>query len=82
MMIAGENDQVVRIRSQRRIMAGVLELNGCEREGQPWAQDCTLFTSAAGTPAVAFVHNGTHMFPDEAPPLIVRFFQEHQLPQE
>lgn len=82
MVIAGENDQLVPIRNQRRIMSGILDLNGCEREGEPWAQDCTLFTSATGTPAVAFVHNGNHAFPEEAPSLIVRFFQEHQLPEE
>ncbi len=82
MMIAGENDQVFRIRNYRRIIAGVLTLNGCEREGEQWAQDCTHFTSSTGTPVVAFVHNGNHAFPEAAPPLIVRFFQEHQLPQE
>lgn len=82
MVIAGENDQLVRIGTQRRILAGFLALNGCDREGEPWAQDCNLFTSPTGTPTIAFVHNGTHAFPDEAPPLIVRFFQEHQLSVE
>jgi polyhydroxybutyrate depolymerase len=82
MMIAGENDQIVRLRGQRRILEGLLTLNGCDRVGESWDQDCTLYTSATGTPIVTFVHGGDHAFPEEAPPLIVRFFQEHLLPEE
>jgi polyhydroxybutyrate depolymerase len=52
-------------------------VNGCQDEGQAWAEGCTLYPARNGAPFVSFVHSGTHKYPEEAPALIVRFFQEH-----
>lgn len=79
MHIAGKNDSLVLFAWQQRAMDSVREINGCSKTGEPWAKDCTLYPSSSGTPFVAFVHDGTHRYPAEAPPLIVKFFKEqHQ----
>jgi len=77
MHIAGQTDPLVKFEWQRATMDEVRKLNGCAAEGKEWAQYCTLFPSAGGTPLVEAIHPGGHGFPREAPPLIVRFFQEH-----
>lgn len=77
MHIAGERDTVAQISRQQLLMAAVHRINGCEETGREWARHCTLYPSPLGTPFVAFVHPGDHKYPAEAPPLVVRFFQEH-----
>ncbi len=77
MHIAGRKDNLVRFAWQERTMQRVRTINGCGEKGSKWAKDCTLYLSATGAPFVAFVHGGTHRYPAEAPPLIVRFFKEH-----
>ena len=77
MHIAGTQDPLVKFAWQEQAMAKVKEINQCEPEGTPWAQDCTLFPSKVGAPFVAFIlPGGTHKFPEQAPPLITKFFQE------
>jgi polyhydroxybutyrate depolymerase len=76
--IAGENDPLVRFAGQKLVMARVRTINGCGAEGTEWAKDCTLYASKQGTPLVTFIHAGDHKYRPEAPPLIVRFFKEHQ----
>lgn len=76
MHIAGTQDPLVKYVWQELSMAKVKQINGCEAEGKPWATDCTLFPSKTGTPFIAFIHQGTHKFPEEAPALIARFFKE------
>lgn len=77
MHIAGRNDELVKFSMQERSMEAVKKANGCEAKGEKWADDCTLYPSKSGTPFVAYVHDGTHKYPSEAPALIVRFFKEH-----
>lgn len=77
MHIAGENDRLVKFAWQQRAMQRVRQINRCAAEGKPWADDCTLYPSDDGAPLVAYIHAGTHQYPRSAPPLIVRFFQEH-----
>jgi len=79
MHIAGERDALVRFEWQQRTMAIVRRRNGCTAAGREWAKHCTLYPSANGAPFIAFIHPGTHKYPAEAPPLIVRFFKEHAL---
>lgn len=79
--LAGEKDTLVRFDMQRRVMEAVRETNGCEGDGEKWAEGCLLYPSKTDTPFVSFIHPGGHQFPDEAPPLIVRFFKEHAKPQ-
>lgn len=76
MHIAGTQDPLVKYAWQEMAMAKVKAINQCEAEGKPWATDCTLFPSKVGAPFVAFIHQGTHKFPQEAPPLIAKFFKE------
>ncbi|MBL9131581.1 MAG: hypothetical protein JNG86_10300 [Verrucomicrobiaceae bacterium] len=76
MHIAGTADPLVKYDWQKVMIDLVKKTNGCAAEGTPWAKDCTLYPSPGGTPFVAFIHNGTHKFPDEAPALIARFFKE------
>jgi polyhydroxybutyrate depolymerase len=76
MHIAGTQDPLVKYEWQEQAMAKVKEINQCEPEGKPWATDCTLFPSKVSAPFIALIHQGTHKFPEQAPPLIVKFFKE------
>jgi polyhydroxybutyrate depolymerase len=76
MHIAGTMDPLVKFAWQEAAMAAVKRINDCDAVGVPWAKDCTLFPSKKGAPFVAYIHQGTHKFPEEAPALIARFFKE------
>ena len=77
--VAGENDPLVKFAWQKATIDAVRKLDGCETEGKKWAKNATEYPSKTGTPVVAVIHPGTHAYPDEAPALIVKFFQQHQL---
>jgi polyhydroxybutyrate depolymerase len=76
MHIGGTADPLVKFEWQRASMDAVRAFNQCG-EGTPWAPMCTQYVSKVGAPLVEYIHPGTHKFPAEAPPLIVRFFREH-----
>lgn len=80
MHIAGENDELVKFAWQQLAMTHLRTLNDCG-EGTPWHDHklCTVYSSKSGNPVVTMIHPGTHKYPDEAPPLIVKFFKEHRL---
>ena len=78
MHIAGRNDELVLFAWQQRAIDAVRQINGCGETGSTWAKDCTLYPSTTNTPLVTFIHDGTHEYPAEAPPLIVKFFKEHR----
>jgi polyhydroxybutyrate depolymerase len=75
--VAGENDNLVRFEWQKRTMEELRKLNGCE-EGRPWGKWCTLYPSKTGTPVVTCIYLGGHKFAEEVPPIIVKFFKEHE----
>ncbi len=77
MHLAGEQDALVKFRWQELTMDAVRKLNGCDSEGKPWDQQCTIYPSKTGTPLVTLLHPGGHQFPREAPALIAKFFKEH-----
>jgi polyhydroxybutyrate depolymerase len=79
--IAGEKDPLVKFAWQQRMIRALRSLNQCGA-GESWLgeNDCTLYPSKTGTPVVTFIHPGTHQFPERAPELIVKFFQQHALP--
>lgn len=77
MHIAGEKDPLVKFTWQQMTMNAVRKVNGCDATGQSWADKCTLYPSAGGTPLVEYIHPGGHVVPPEAPSLIVKFFKEH-----
>jgi polyhydroxybutyrate depolymerase len=77
MHLAGEKDDLVKFEWQKATMDVLKKVNGCDGEGKPWQTRYTQYTSKAGPPVVTFIHPGTHAFPADAPPVIVKFFQEH-----
>lgn len=79
MHIAGENDELVKFAWQQLAMNRLRTLNECG-EGAPWHDEkhCTVYSSKTGNPVVTIIHPGTHKYPSEAPPLIVKFFKEHR----
>lgn len=78
--ISGEQDEVISLADQRKIVEAIRKLNGCEADGKPWAKGTnfvgTLYPSKDGAPVVSVMHPGTHKYPDNAPELIVRFLKE------
>ncbi len=79
MHLAGEKDILVKYAWQEATMKGLKRLNQCEDEGEEWSKYGTLYPSKLNTPVVTYIHPGTHKYPSEAPPLIIKFFKEHQL---
>jgi polyhydroxybutyrate depolymerase len=77
--VAGENDQLVKYKWQKRMMQFIQQLNGCVGDGQPWHSSGdltgTIYPSKKGSPFVTLISPGKHKFPKEAPELIVRFFK-------
>lgn len=80
MHIAGRNDELIKFDMQEKNIDAVKKANACNEQGQPWAEHCTLFPSKSAAPFVAYIHDGTHKFPREAPALIVKFFKGHAKP--
>jgi polyhydroxybutyrate depolymerase len=84
--VAGEQDQLVPIELQKRMMEAVRKLNGCDPQGNPWAKSGglvgTIYPSKTATPFVSIIYPGTHKFPSEAPELIVKFFKENEKPKQ
>jgi polyhydroxybutyrate depolymerase len=79
--VAGENDPLVKFEWQKATIEAVKKINQCG-EGQPWDKDknCTIYPSKIGAPLITAIHPGTHTFPKEAPPVIVKFFKEQVKP--
>jgi polyhydroxybutyrate depolymerase len=80
MHLVGEGDTVVPTESQNKAIELIKQLNGCEGEGEEWAEGCTLYESTKGAPIVVLLHDGGHKYPARGPALIVRFFKEHAKP--
>lgn len=80
--VAGEADALVKYEWQTATMATVRKANGCEESGKEWAKAGklvgTVYESKGGTPFVSLIGPGGHEYPNDAPKLIVKFFQEHQ----
>ncbi|HEX4591217.1 MAG TPA: prolyl oligopeptidase family serine peptidase [Gemmataceae bacterium] len=74
---AGKKDTTIPFDQQLKTIEELKAVNGCDSAGTHWAKDCTLYPSTKGAPVVAFIHNGTHAYPHQAPALIVKVFREH-----
>ena len=81
MHVAGEQDELVKFSWQQLMMTRLRTMNECG-EGTNWDKHCTQYTSKLDAPVVTMIHPGTHKFPEEAPPLIVKFFKEHTKSQD
>ena len=76
MHLAGEKDPLVKFEWQKLTMDAVRKINGCDADGKPWDQLCTLYPSKTGTPLVTYIHPGGHEFNRDSAKLIVKFFKE------
>jgi polyhydroxybutyrate depolymerase len=83
--LAGQTDPLVLYRWQERAIDLEKSVDGCTGGGKPWASAGALtgteFESRLGDPVVTLIHPGGHVFPAEAPALIVRFFKEVSAPK-
>lgn len=81
MLLAGENDRLVKFAWQKRAIEAVKKLDHCG-EGQPWngVRGATLFPSQSGNPVVTLLHPGGHVLPSGDPQHIVGFFKEQRRP--
>ncbi|MCO5050879.1 MAG: esterase [Verrucomicrobiae bacterium] len=77
LMVAGQKDPLVKFSWQERMLKEVQRVNGCSTNGETWGQDGVIYPSTLGTPVIAFIHPGGHVFPQAAPGLIAKFFKEH-----
>ncbi len=77
MHVAGDNDPLVKYEWQKMMIDHLKSLNQCA-EGKAWNNKATIFESKLGCPVVTMITNEGHKFPQDAPALIVKFFQEHQ----
>jgi polyhydroxybutyrate depolymerase len=82
---ASEKDPLVTFTMQQRTLDRVKKLNGCDDQGEDWAKGatgakeakgCLRYASKKGTPVVIYLHDEGHKYPEAAPALIVKFFQE------
>ena len=81
MHIAGKNDGLVKYEWQEKMMGVDRKIDKCSETGTPWVTSGdlvgTIYASEIGAPFVSLIHPDGHIFPKEAPELIVRFFKEH-----
>ncbi len=82
MLLAGEQDPLVKFVWQQATMEAVRKVNGCGPVGTPWNKLCTRYPSQIGTAIVTFIYPGGHAFNPAAPALLVKFFQEQSLAPE
>lgn len=77
--IVGKKDG--RHKDLSRVTEVLCKVNDCASEGKPWSKESKLssllYPSKLDAPLVTVVHPGGHEVPDEAGPMIVRFFKEN-----
>jgi poly(3-hydroxybutyrate) depolymerase len=81
LQIAGTNDPVVSFTKQQSTSQAIRTLDKCSTTGTVWATGAyslvaTHYTSALNDPVVFLKYDGNHTYPDDVPPLIVKFFQQ------
>jgi polyhydroxybutyrate depolymerase len=73
---AGRSDRLARFTRQEQTIEEIRKLNGCSPKGENCGTNCTLYSSASGTPVATFIHSGGHLYPPPVTDLIVKFFRE------
>jgi polyhydroxybutyrate depolymerase len=81
-IIAGQNDSLVKFAWQQKMIDALIKRNQCGA-GKPWDVDkkITFYLSSAKAPVLTYIHAGGHVVPEDAPALIVKFFQRQNLLQ-
>jgi polyhydroxybutyrate depolymerase len=77
--LAGQKDPLVKFEWQKAMIDAVRKKSGCA-EGKPWEINsrCTIYPSKSGGDVIAYIHGGTHNFPNAGKELIVAFFKGYQ----
>ncbi len=81
MQVAGKSDPVVSFTRQQSTSQAICNLDKCSSTGSTWAIGpyntvATHYSSSINDPVVFLKYDGNHTYPDNVPPLIVKFFQE------
>ncbi|QDV25175.1 alpha/beta hydrolase family esterase [Aureliella helgolandensis] len=81
MILAGENDTLVKFTWQTATIEFVRKLNKCK---EPPITEGLLhsYSSSINAPLQTYIHPGGHQFAADSVPAIVAFFQQHQLTQQ
>ena len=77
MHIAGREDHQNEFRLQLESIELARRVNGATGKGKPCGPSCLEYASSKHAPVVTVLHDGGHVWPDNATDLIVRFFQAH-----
>jgi polyhydroxybutyrate depolymerase len=77
--IGSPQDPLVKFAWQERMIDFLLKLDGCGPR-KATAPGYTVYPSSKGAEVATYLHSGGHRYPDEAPALIVKFFQSHSRP--
>lgn len=77
-VIAGKNDALVKFAWQQKMMDMLRKLNECAK-GKSWDIDnrITLYDSSTNSVVATYIYPGGHAIPQDAPSLVVKFFQQH-----
>ena len=81
MQIAGTHDPVISFTRQQSTSQSIRTLDKCAKTGNTWATGpnstlATHYTSSVKDPVVFLKYDGNHTYPDNVPPLIVKFFKQ------
>lgn len=76
--ITGTADSVVSPASQFAMFNYDKKLNSWTGDSTVYAPDAMLYPSSTGNPSVLYKHSKGHVYPAEALPVVVKFFQSQQ----
>ncbi len=80
-IIAGDQDPLVKIKGQRAMIAAIAQINRCKQ--QPVADGLLqIYDCESSTPLQTFVHPGGHRFEPAAVPAIFEFFKSQSLAED
>lgn len=80
MHIMGENDPLVKPLWQKLMCQEVMKINGCNEQGNFYAQNAIIYASKTNNPFVWYSHAGNHTYPAAADEVIIKFFKENSKP--
>ncbi|WP_184544798.1 alpha/beta hydrolase family esterase [Mucilaginibacter sp. FT3.2] len=75
LQITGTNDHLVAPEKQLETFNTVLKVNSCSEEGKTDDTGATYYPSATGNTTILFKHPGGHIYPQEAIPVVIKFFK-------
>jgi polyhydroxybutyrate depolymerase len=79
LVVAGEQDKLVKFEWSQKMINALRKINGCESDGKKESKSLTVYPSPGDTPLATYIYDGGHGFPQEVLPVIVNFFKHHEL---